>query len=147
VEIYFTQRGIENKQTDMKQILPSKEKIEENYGYSIHEACTRLGIGINSLKQLCRSYNIPRWPKSRKKTRKNNDCFQSFSIKGDHFTQNKPQSIVKQTKALTKTLEKPNCIKIQDNNKSFPPSNENLKDENHCRSSKMSIFNLCNSSN
>jgi hypothetical protein len=133
----------------MKQILPSKQKIEENFGYSIHEACTRLGLGINLLKELCRSYNIPRWPKSRK-TRKNNDCFQSFSIKGDHFTETKPQSIIKQTKSLTKTIERPNCLKMQDNNMSFPlstPPKEISKDSNQCRNPKMSIFHLCNMTN
>jgi hypothetical protein len=142
VKIFFIQ------QTKMKPTLPTKEQIEENYGYSIHEACTRLNIGINLLKELCRSYDIQRWPKVRK-TRNSSDLFQSFSInKTKPCTENKPQILQKQTKTLKTNIEKlhHNIIfspqQIQDETNIFQmiKPREKLEDKN----SKISIFNLCN---
>jgi hypothetical protein len=126
----------------MKPTLPTKEQIEENYGYSIHEACTRLNMGINALKELCRRYDIQRWPKVRK-TRTSSDLFQSFSINKKISTTENTKSISKQTKTLTTNLEKlhhnivcsPQQI-TQTQTKQTTPSQS--------FHSKMSICNLCN---
>jgi hypothetical protein len=122
----------------MNETHPTKEQIEENYGYSIHEACTRLNMGINDLKDLCRSYNIARWPKVRK-VRTKSDYFQCFSIhKTKVSTESKLKTITKQTKTFTPiVVPQPKEISI------FQPT---LKEEtkNHSPQSKISIFNLCN---
>jgi hypothetical protein len=128
----------------MKTLLPTKQQIEENFGYSIHEACTRLGIGINKLKELCRSYSIARWPKYRK-TRTNADMFQTFSIKGNLSTEKKPKSISKQTKILTSNLGQhyfPPQTLQKNEAKTFPM--EKPRERNSIVNSKMSIVNLCN---
>jgi hypothetical protein len=125
----------------MKVSLPTKEQIEENYGYSIHEACTRLNMGINALKELCRSYNIPRWPKVRK-VRSNSDSFQCFSInKIKLSTEKKPKSILKQNKTSTPNIELLHSVSFstQDNS----PKLKETTQTQHCHS-KISILNLCN---
>jgi hypothetical protein len=130
----------------MKVSLPTKEQIEENYGYSIHEACTRLNMGINALKELCRSYNIPRWPKVRK-VRSNSDSFQCFSInKIKLSTEKKPHSILKQTKTLTLNLELLHlqvAIPTKDNRPIVQP-NQKETTQSQPLHSKISIKNLCN---
>jgi hypothetical protein len=141
-----------NKESKQKVNLPTKEQIEENYGYSIHEACTRLNIGINDLKELCRSYGIPRWPKLRK-ARGKSDSFQSFSInktmrnhENSTKLNNKYIQITKQTqpvKPLIKNLHDQINFEpkeIEDVTKETLEQKEDDKNVN----SKMSIFNLCN---
>jgi hypothetical protein len=127
----------------MKERVPTKEQIEEKFGYSIHEASSRLDIGIHALKELCRSYNIPRWPRYRK-TRRNSDLFQSFSvIQKEKPTENKPKSISKQTKSLMNNVEQQ--VHLSPQNKEIPleiqlPETESIQ----FVISKMSINNLCN---
>jgi hypothetical protein len=103
-------------------------------------------MGISELKELCRSYNIPRWPKVRK-IRQNSDVFQCFSVKERNPPDIKPQSISKQTKKLTINLEK-KCIKfifIQENNHSkIKPALKKKIEGDQLGNLKMSIFNLCN---
>jgi hypothetical protein len=126
----------------MKPTLPTKQQIEENFGYSIHEACTRLGIGINKLKELCRSYSIARWPKYRK-TRTNADMFQTFSIKGNLSTEKKPKSISKQAKSFTTNLEL-QCSQNFQRNKVFTQQKEKFTKTDQFINSRISITNLCN---
>jgi hypothetical protein len=136
-----------NQTTKVKVNLPTKEQIEENYGYSIHEACTRLNLGINELKELCRSYDIPRWPKVRK-VREKSDSFQSFSINKSFKSQpenttkvnNKNIQVINQTKTV-----KP-LIKNLHNQITVEPKvqQENNVTQEQTEKDKMSIFNLCN---
>jgi hypothetical protein len=135
-----------NQTTKVKVNLPTKEQIEENYGYSIHEACTRLNLGINELKELCRSYDIPRWPKVRK-VREKSDSFQSFSINKSFKSQpenttkvnNRNIQVINQTKTVKPLIKNQITVepKQQENNVTQEQTENNQKD-------KMSIFNLCN---
>ncbi len=40
----------------------SRTELEEHFHMSIETAATKLGIGLTTLKKLCRHYGIGRWP-------------------------------------------------------------------------------------
>jgi len=107
----------------------TKEELQSYFGYSMYEACILLKLEINEMKQLCRDYEIPRWPKKKSSDSKN-QIFQSFNVpkKNLKYGSQPLQKQIAPKKIVTLNLNDTNSNKFSPQERLFfDTSNPNSK--------------------
>jgi hypothetical protein len=101
---------MEKKETDMKATLITKKHLESYFQFPIHIAASLLSISLQDLRNLCKVYNIKKWPYKFKLQNGDNELYHNFKITKPIKMKQKKEKIEqscdqRESKEIGETLE------------------------------------------
>jgi hypothetical protein len=101
-----------NEATNKKAIIISKKHLESYFQFPIHIAASLMSLSLQDLRNLCKVYNIRKWPYKFKLQNGDNEFYHNFKISKPLKMKQKKEKI-EQSCAQRESKENGESLEIQ----------------------------------